>query len=78
MADDPEKTLHELRQRIAAEGLPKLSPEALRAFKRSGEQAQRWPMLQKVSDGALGLSEEARRLFHERSDPEWPWQRWRS
>ena len=34
MPDDPEKTLQELRQRIATEGLPKLSAEALRSYKR--------------------------------------------
>jgi hypothetical protein len=40
MADDPEKALEELRKRIAAEGLPKLSPEALRAFKRGSMQSR--------------------------------------
>ena len=30
MPDDPDETLQELRQRIATEGLPKLSADALR------------------------------------------------
>jgi hypothetical protein len=72
MADDPEKPLHELRQRIAADGLPKLSPEALRAFKQAD---QRGPKLVRkpTSDNPLNLSDEARRLFHEKRDPNWPW-----
>ncbi len=34
MPDNPETTLQELRHRIATEGLPKLSAEALRSFKQ--------------------------------------------
>ena len=36
MPDDPDKTLQELRQRIATEGLPKLSAEALRVVQARG------------------------------------------
>ena len=36
MPDDPDKTLQELRQRIATEGLPKLSAEALRVVQTGG------------------------------------------
>jgi hypothetical protein len=72
MPDDPVKALQELRQRIAAEGLPKLSPEALRLFKQAD---RRGPKLvpQSISKNPLSLSDEARRLFHEKSDPNWPW-----
>jgi hypothetical protein len=74
MPDDPEKTLQELRHRIAAEGLPKLSPEALRSFKRD---ERRGPKLVQppLPRNVLSLSEEARRLFVKKSDPEWPWRR---
>jgi hypothetical protein len=74
MPDDPGKTLLVLRQRIAAEGLPKLSSEALRLFKQADS---RGPKLvrQPSSHNALSLSEEARRLFHEKSDPNWPWRK---
>ncbi|MPR11806.1 hypothetical protein [Microvirga tunisiensis] len=34
MPDDPGTTLQELRQRISTEGLPRLSAEALRSYKR--------------------------------------------
>jgi hypothetical protein len=72
MPDDPGKALQELRQKLAAEGLPKLSPEALRLFKQAD---QRGPKLVRPShaNNPLSLSEEARRLFHEKSDPNWPW-----
>jgi hypothetical protein len=74
MPDDPGKALQELRQKIAAEGLPKLSPQALRLFKqadRRGPKLVRKP----TSDNPLSLSDEARRLFHEKSDPNWPWRK---
>jgi len=74
MPDDPGKTLLVLRQQIAAEGLPKLSPEALHLFRQAD---QRGPKLvrQPPSHNPLSLSEEARRLFHEKSDPNWPWRK---
>ena len=74
MPDDPDRTLQELRHRIATEGLPKLSREALRSFKREDRHDLRLgqpPLLRH----ALSLSEEARRLFVKKSDPEWPWRR---
>lgn len=74
MPDDPEKTLQELRQRIATEGLPKLSPEALRSYKREDRHGPKL-MQPPLPRNALSLSEEARRLFHRKSDPEWPWRR---
>ena len=43
MPDDPDKTLQELRQRIVTEGLPKLSAEALRAYKRESGVVPGWP-----------------------------------
>ena len=74
MPDDPDRTLQELRHRIATEGLPKLSPEALRSYKqedRHGPKLVRTPLPR----NALSLSEEARRLFVKKSEPEWPWRR---
>jgi hypothetical protein len=74
MPDNPETTLQELRHRIATEGLPKLSPEALRSFKREdrhGRKLIKPPLPRNVPS----LSEEARRLFLKKSDPEWPWRR---
>ena len=73
MPDDPEKTLQELRQRIATEGLPKLSAEALRSYKR---QERHSPKLvpPTAAKPPLSLSQEALRLFHEKGDPKWPWQ----
>ena len=72
MADDPEKTLQELRHRIATEGLPKLSAEALRAYKR---EERRGPRLAQptTSKPRLSLSPEALRIFREKADPAWPW-----
>jgi hypothetical protein len=74
MPDDPERTLQELRQRIATEGLPKLSAEALRSYKR---EEQRGPKLGQpsASKPPLSLSSEALRLFREKADPAWPWKR---
>ena len=74
MADDPEKTLQELRQRIATEGLPKLSAEALRSYKR---EERCCPKLAQptTSKPLLSLSPEALRLFREKADPAWPWKR---
>jgi hypothetical protein len=72
MPDDPEITLQELRHRVATEGLPKLSAEALRSFKREDQQSPKLvqpPPPRRV----LSLSEEARRLFHRKTNPEWPW-----
>jgi len=74
MPDDPETTLQELRHRLVPEGLPKLSAEALRSFKREdqrGLKLARPPLPRNV----LSLSEEARRLFVKKSDPKWPWRR---
>jgi hypothetical protein len=72
MPDDPETTLQELRQRIAAEGLPKLSAEALHTYKR---EERRGPKLVRpnASKSPLSLSEEALRLYHEKANPSWPW-----
>jgi hypothetical protein len=74
MPDDPEQTLQELCQRIATEGLPRLSAEALRSYKR---QERHGPKLMQptTSKRPLSLSQEALRLFHKKSDPEWPWRR---
>jgi hypothetical protein len=74
MPDEPDRTLQELRHRIATEGLPKLSAEALRSFKRED---RRGPRLTQPSlpRNVLSLSEEARRLFVKKSDREWPWGR---
>jgi hypothetical protein len=74
MPDDPEKTLQELRQRICTEGLPKLSAEALRLYKR---EEQRGPKLSPptASKPLLSLSPEALRLFKAKADPAWPWRR---
>ncbi len=74
MANDPEKTLQELRQRIAAEGLPKLSTEALRSYKRE-ERYRPKPVLPTASKPLFKLSPEALRLFHEKANPTWPWKR---
>jgi hypothetical protein len=75
MADDPEKALEELRKRIAAEGLPKLSPEALRAYKRGSMQSRLRLVPREPVQGPPGLSQEARRLYDEKSHPEWPWRK---
>ena len=74
MPEDPEKTLQELRQRIAAEGLPKLSAEALRSYKREVQHGPK-PVLPSASRPLLRLSAEALRLFHEKANPTWPWKR---
>jgi hypothetical protein len=74
MPDDPEMSLQELDHRITSEGLPKLSAEALRSYKLEdwhGPKVAQPPLPRIV----LRLSEEARRLFHRKSDPEWPWRR---
>ncbi|WP_046867023.1 hypothetical protein [Microvirga massiliensis] len=72
MASDPEKSVREQRQRIAAEGLPKLSEEALRSARRRGARSQQAPVLlpRKVEANSLVLSEEARRLYFEKSNPD--------
>ena len=74
MPDDPEKNPKELRQRIVTEGLPKLSAEALRVYKR---EERRGPKLVQptISKPLLSLSPEALRLFREKADPAWPWKR---
>jgi hypothetical protein len=74
MPDDPDKTLQELRHRITSEGLPKLSPEVLRSYKREGRHG---PKLVQSSPPKhpLILSDEARRLFLRKTNPEWPWRR---
>ena len=75
MPDDPEKALEELRKRIAAEGLPKLSPEALRKFKQGSRRGRLHLVEPTASGGPLRLSEEARRLYFEKSDPQWMWRK---
>jgi hypothetical protein len=74
MPDDPNETLKVLRQRIISEGLPKLSAEALRSYKR---EERRGPKLAQpsASKPPLSLSSEALRLFREKADPAWPWKR---
>jgi hypothetical protein len=72
MPDDPDRTLQELRHRIATEGLPKLSTEALRSFKREDRHGPRL-IKPPLPENVLSLSEEARRLFLKKRDPEWPW-----
>ncbi|ANY77331.1 hypothetical protein BB934_03070 [Microvirga ossetica] len=74
MPDDPDKTLQELRHLIATGGLPKLSAEALRVYKR---EERRSPRLAQptTSKPLLSLSSEALRLFREKADPAWPWKR---
>ncbi len=74
MPDDPEKSLQELRQRIAAEGLPKLSAEALRSYKREVRCSHKIAQ-PTASKPLLSLSPEALRLFQEKADPAWPWRR---
>jgi hypothetical protein len=74
MADDPEKTLQELRQRIAIEPLPRLSTGALCLYKRNTRHSPKLVQSPPFKH-QLCLSEEARRLFHKMSDPEWPWRR---
>jgi hypothetical protein len=73
VSDDPDKALEELRQRIAREGLPKLSADALRLIKldRRGHRLR----VQSDASGAPKLSDEARRLYQQKNDPEWPWRR---
>jgi hypothetical protein len=60
MPDDPDKTLQELGHRIATEGLPKLSAEVLRSFKREDRHG---PKLAQptVFEPLLSLSPEALR-----------------
>jgi hypothetical protein len=72
MPNDPDKSLQELCHRIATEGLPKFSAEALRSYKR---QERHGPKLMQptASNPPLSLSQEALRLFHEKGDPNWPW-----
>ncbi len=70
--DDPETILRDLRQRIAAEDLSRLSAEALHTYKR---EEQRGPKLVRpnAAKAPLSLSPEALRLYHEKADPSWPW-----
>jgi hypothetical protein len=72
MTEDPERILAELRTRLAAEGLPKLSPEALRAAKLDKRHCR---PAQPAKAEALALSDEARRLYQQKSDPHWPWRK---
>jgi hypothetical protein len=74
MPDKPDETLQELRQRIISEGLPKLSAEALRSYRR---EEQRGPRLAQptASKPLVRLSPEALRLFLQKADPAWPWRR---
>ncbi len=74
MANDREKTLQELHQRIAAERLPKLSAEALRSYKREVQHGPK-PVLPSASKPLFMLSPEALRLFYEKANPIWPWKR---
>jgi hypothetical protein len=73
VSDDPQKALEELRLRLAAEGLPKLSSEALRAA-RVREQIPR-AVLPPIVTTVPKLSAEARRLFEQKSDPRWLWRK---
>ena len=74
MPGDPENSLQELRQRIATQGLPKLSVEALRSYKR--EERFRPKLSQPTASKLqLRLSPEALRLFREKADPAWSWKR---
>jgi hypothetical protein len=73
MTDDPAQALERLRQRLAAEGLPKLSPEALRAAKL--DRQARWHAPGKGIDTALKLSEEALRLYQQKSEVQWLWRK---
>jgi hypothetical protein len=70
--DDPETALRELRQRIAAEGLPKLSAEALHTYKREEQRGSKL-VQPNTSKAPLSLSQEALRLYYEKADPSWPW-----
>ena len=74
MPDASENTLQDLRKRIAAESLPKLSAEALRSYKR---EVRGGPKIAQptASKPLIGLSPEALRLFREKADPAWPWKR---
>ena len=74
MPGDPDKTLQELRQRIIIDGLPKLSAEALCSFKREDRRDLKVAQ-PPLSRTVLSPSQEARRLFVRKSDPEWPWRR---
>jgi len=74
MANDPEKALQDLRQRIAAEGLPQLSSEALSRVQHPGQPGSR-PASSKASEATVKLSEEALRLFREKADSKWPWRK---
>lgn len=73
MTDDPAQALERLRQQLAAEGLPKLSPEALRAAKLDRPVRSHAP--RKEIDAALKLSEEALRLYQQKSELQWLWRR---
>ena len=71
MTDDALKRLEQLRERIASEGLPPLSADALRASR-----LDRWPLSRPGrTETVLTLSEEARRLFLQKRDPRWFWRK---
>jgi hypothetical protein len=73
LSDDPDKALEELRRLIASEGLPRLSQDALRAAKLNPRERR---LIARPEPGeAPKLSDEARRLYLRKSDPEWPWRR---
>jgi hypothetical protein len=72
VSDDPERTLAELRARLAAEGLPKLSVQALRAAK-VGQMGR--PATRPEANAPPKLSDEARRLYQKKSDPHWLWRK---
>jgi hypothetical protein len=74
MPNDPYEILQELRQRIISEGLPKLSAEALRSYKREERRSPRLAQAT-ASKPLLSLSPEALRLFREKADPAWLWKR---
>ncbi len=72
MNEDSEKSLADLRSRIAAEGLPRLSPEALRAARLDNRHCR---PVRPARAETLSLSEEARRLYQQKSDPHWLWRK---
>lgn len=73
MTNDPALELEELRQRIAADGLPKLSPEALRAANLDRQERRHAP--KKEGDAPLKLSDEALSLYRRKTEVQWLWRR---
>jgi hypothetical protein len=71
MTEEALKALEELRQRIAAEGLPPLSADALRLSKLRPRPLPKTDR----ADTMPALSEEARRLYMQKSDAQWLWRK---